>query len=331
VRWDDVKGFPSRDDDAAVERFIQDAFARIRAHLGLIFHRILERTQARIFLDIEDIEEGVLGRTHIEPLDPFAYSRTGASGWPKKLDVGQGERRLTLNCHIWPGRSNLDAFRLDGNLIERQGLYVYYNDRLIQRGGWNGLEHADRQLALARVSLDLKDDIDGMLRLKPEKNGIEVGPEFAPAVYSAKAKDGTTFADYIDEARGVQKAANRRQRVRAAVLPPGAGFHPKLRRTIGRELPLKDESPLDVRWTKLPQDQFFDVDREERTLWLNQRYRRALLGHRNGSKNDAPVVKALMFLLVEQIFAGQNMGPRDKDNLDVWQAVLTAAARAEEP
>ena len=45
--------------------------------------------------------------------------------------------------------------------------------------------------------------------------------------------------------------------------------------------------------------------------------------------NDLPVIKALLFLLTENIFAGQNMGPRDKDNIEVWQAILTAAAREE--
>jgi len=45
--------------------------------------------------------------------------------------------------------------------------------------------------------------------------------------------------------------------------------------------------------------------------------------------NDLPLIKALMFLLMENIFAGQNMGPRDKDNLEAWQAILAAAAKAE--
>lgn len=36
-----------------------------------------------------------------------------------------------------------------------------------------------------------------------------------------------------------------------------------------------------------------------------------------------------MFLLAENIFSGQIMGPRDKDNVELWQAILTAAAQAE--
>lgn len=328
VRWDDVKAFPTVATEATVDRFLQGAFAKIRRHLGLIFHRILDGTDLRLLIDVEDAGDIVL-RTDVPSLNPFGYPKTGASGWPKKLQVGRGARRLLLECHVWPGRSNTDEFRLDGNLIERQGLYIYYQGRLVQLGGWNGLCHADKQLNLARVALNIDGDVDHMLSLKPEKNGVEVGPEFGPSVLAATASDGTTFADYTERARGVLKDANRRRRVRQAVLPPGSGFAPKLRRAFRRELPLKDEDPVDIRWKRLPAEDFFDIDRENRVLWLNQRYRKAMAGGRDGALNDLPVIKALMFLLTENIFAGQNMGPRDKDNIEVWQALLTAAAREE--
>lgn len=328
VRWDDVKGFPTIDNEAAVERFLQGAFAKIRAHLGLIFHRILDGGDLRLLIDVEDAGDVVL-RTGVPSLDPFGYAKTGAAGWPKCIHAGDGARKLQLDCHIWPGRSNTDAFRLDGNLIERQGLYIYYNDRLVQRGGWNGLCHADKQLNLARIAVSIDGDVEQMMSLKPEKNGVEVGPEFGPSVFAGVAADGTTFVDYTDRARGVLKDANRRHRVRQAIVPPGSGFAPKVRRAFSRELPIKDEDPIDIRWKRLPEDDFFKIDRDARVLWLNQRYRRALAGGRDGALNDLPVIKALLFLLTENIFAGQNMGPRDKDNLDVWQAILTAAARDE--
>lgn len=328
IRWDDVKGFPAVAGPTVADRFLQSAFAKIRTCLGLIFHRILARGDVRILLDVEDGGDVVL-RTDVPALDPFGYQRIGAAGWPKRIRAGRGASKLVLDCHIWPARSNTDEFRLDGNLIERQGLYVYYNDRLIQRGGWNGLCHADKQLNLARISIDIGGDVEQMLSLKPEKNGVEVGPDFGPSIISASAPDGTTFGDYLDQARGILKEANKRRRVRQAVLPPGKGFAPRLRRTISRELPVKDEMPIEVRWKRLPDAEFFDIDREERTLWLNQRYRKALAGDRRGGLNDLPVIKALLFLLTENIFAGQNMGPRDKDNLEIWQAILTAAAREE--
>lgn len=328
VRWDELSGFPTAMSESVLDRFIQDAFAKIRAYVGLVFHRILTRTGLRILLDVEEDNEVVL-RTDVPPLDPFGYTRTGAAGWPRKIHARNGDRKLTLDCHIWPGRSSVDGFRLDGNLIERQGIYVYLHDRLIQRGGWNGLCNPDKQLNLARVALDIQGDIPEMLILKPEKSGMEVGADFAAAVLGGVSRDGTTFEDYIERARGTFKDANRRQRIRPAILPPGSGFAPRLKRAFSREFPLKDEDPVDIRWVELQSDQFFEIDREERVLWLNKRYRKALSGGRPGALNDVPVLKALLFMLAENIFSGQNLGPRDKENIDVWQEILTAAAREE--
>lgn len=329
VRWDQVKGFPTVDNEQVIGSFVQGAIAKIRTHLGLIFHRILSSGDITLIIDVEDGGE-VLPGSQVLPLNPFGYPRSGEAGWPRCLDA-QGEHgQVSLECHIWPGRSTLEEFRLDGDLVQRQGLYVYYNRRLVQCGGWNGLCHADKQLNLARVAVYIEGDVEQLVSLKPEKNGIEVGPDFAPAVYKARGLRGTSFSGFLELARGVFKASNRRRRVRQAILPPGSGFDPKLRRAFKRELTFKEEDPIDIRWIDFGDDaDLFEIDREQMVLWLNSRYRRALNGGRDGFLNDKPVVKALLFLLVENIFAGQNLGPRDKDNIEMWQAILTAAAQAE--
>lgn len=273
VRWDNVKGFPAVDDAQVIGRFLQGAIARIRTHLGLVFHRILASGDVKLRIEVEDAGEVVL-TSEVAGLDPFGYPRSGEAGWPKRLKVKGEHGAVQLECHIWPGRSTQEGFRLDGDLIRRQGLYVYCNRRLIQGGGWNGLCHADKQLNLARVALDINGDVERLVLLKPEKNGIEVGPEFATAVYAARGPDEVTFDEYLERARGVLKDSNRRQRVRQSMLPLGAGFQPKVRRAFERELKFKDEDPIDIRWTPFENEDFFEIDREQSVLWLNVRYRR---------------------------------------------------------
>ena len=73
-----------------------------------------------------------------------------------------------------------------------------------------------------------------------------------------------------------------------------------------------------------------DVDRRNRTLWLNSEYREAILKGAAGSVNDAPLLKALLFLLYEDVFRGVAFGPKDKDNVSLWLDVLTAAALEEQ-
>lgn len=328
VRWDAVKAFPAIDDEATVEQFLQNALGRIRTHLGMTFHRIIEAGKIQLFVGVEEDGED-LGDLRVPPLNPFGYPRTGAAHWPKRLCLREQGGAPALDCHVWPARSNLEEFQLDGDLVRRQGFYCYYRDRLVQAGGWIGLRHADKQLNLARIAVDLDDRPASLLSLNPEKSGVEPGPEFWGAVGAARAADGTSFDEYVEVARGVFKDGNRRRRVRTAILPPGAGLPPKVRRSFARELPFKNEDPVDIRWARLPGEDFFEIDREGRVLRLNSRYRQALAGGRSGSLNDLPLLKSLLYLLTENIFSGQLMGPRDKDNLELWQAILTAAAEAE--
>jgi len=169
-----------------------------------------------------------------------------------------------------------------------------------------------------------------MFVMNPEKTRVSAGPRFAGAVAAARADDGTTIADYLQAAEAAWVNANRRMTARRKpVIPPGKGFHPKVSREIRNELPLLHENPLNILWKRFATDAFLEFDRDARTLWLNQAYRRALLGGRRGGSNDLPVLKALLFLLAENVFEGVHFGARDKDNMELWQEILTTAAKAE--
>jgi hypothetical protein len=114
------------------------------------------------------------------------------------------------------------------------------------------------------------------------------------------------------------------------MLPPGKGFEPALKRAVADEVPFVDgEDPIDIKWRRMDGMDLFVVDRDQRTLWLNDSYRAAILGGRRGGLNDAPLVKALLYLLLEDVFQGEYLGAKDKDNIALWQEILTAAARCE--
>jgi hypothetical protein len=331
VRWDEVTGFPSVSNASVIDRFLTSTITKVRQHLGLVFHRLLERGATHIYVDVEDVEDGDAAlRYEIEPLDPFNYLRRGRAGYPLTLTAGTSGHELMLHCHIWPGRSVVPEFNLPGGPLERQGFYFYLRDRLIQAGGWNGVQHPERWLCLARVAVDVDGDVAGVFRLKPEKTGIEPGPEFPRLLRSARSRDGATFDSFLADAEATYREARRRRSQRSAVFPPGKGFDPDVRKAIGAELRfVEGETPVEIRWSRLAGAEFFEIDRDERIVWLNERYRAALLGHRRGSLNDVPVLKALIYLLVEHVFHGQYFGSRDKDNIELWQAVLTSAALAE--
>jgi hypothetical protein len=62
---------------------------------------------------------------------------------------------------------------------------------------------------------------------------------------------------------------------------------------------------------------------------LNGSYRTALSGGRRGGLNDVPMIKTLLYLIIENVFQGEWLGVRDRDNIELWQELLTAAAKSE--
>lgn len=332
VRWDDVTGFPATDDPERIESFVTRTNTAVLNHLGLVFHRLIEDDRVQIGVGVEDVDSGYPATGFkVVAINPFGYAKTGMRGFPKELTANSGDAEIRFTCHIWPGRSNMPEFRLPGGPIERQGLYFYRRDRLLQAGGgWDGIHASDRRLQLARVAIEIDDDIARLFRMNPEKSRVLVGPEFARLAEIARAEDATTFADYLEISEQAFRQSRQRSRNRRKMFPPGKGFTPLVRRTIEDEIPLyESDLAIDVRWRSLESEDFFAVDRERQTLWLNERYRKAILGGRRGGLNDVPVIKSLLYLLAEDLFQGEYLGPKDKDNIELWQEILTAAAKSE--
>lgn len=333
VLWSDMKTFPRTSDPKVVEPFLQKTIEHLVRHLGLVFHRIISLDRLRILVDVEEISTGMTGAVvEVKAVDPFGYTRSGATDYPKVMVTTYHNRPLGVQCHIWPGKSHLDGFKLDGGggVDAHQGFYFYRHNRLLQAGGWNQVIAGDREHQLARVAIDIDDSWAARLRMNPEKSSVATDADFQEAIGKAAAEDGKTFWVFLDDALDVYKRSRKRNTNRPRMVQPGKGFHPTLRRTLGEEIEyLPDEDPFDIRWKPIPGETFLEVDRQQRTLWLNKRYRLLLTGDDHGALNDAPLFKGLLYLLVQEVFKGSYLGPRDKDSIDLWQQVLTAAARVE--
>ena len=247
---------------------------------------------------------------------------------PRKLRASSEYGELELTCHIWPGRSNDANFKLAGSRpTEAQGLYVYRNDRLIQRGGWHGIASAKDEYQLARIAVDVGDS--GWFELNPEKT--QVGPTARFKALARHARDAEVdLTKYLVDAEHTYRASRKRVRERPKVIAPGPGLAPAVKSAIANEYEfVQGRAPLEIRWADVDNDQFFEVDKDANLIRLNRRFRGVVLGGTGASLNDAPLVKALVYLLMESAMRGEFLGPRDKDNLSIWQAVLSAAIKAE--
>ncbi|HWA72274.1 MAG TPA: ATP-binding protein [Polyangiaceae bacterium] len=326
VIWSELKATPAI---GSVDAFLEGLIANLNRHLGLVFHRLIVGRGVQISLDQEDIGHGATGAPLLViPLDPFGYAKSGRLDYPRKLRASSEHGEVELTCHIWPGRSNDANFKLAGiRPTDAQGLYVYKNDRLIQRGGWHGIASPKDEFQLARIAVDVGDG--RWFELNPEKT--QVGPTASFKALARRARDDEVdLAKYLADAEQTYRASRKRVRERPKVIAPGAGLAPSVKSAISDEYDfVEGRAPLEIRWAEVDNDQFFAVDKDANLIRLNRRFRSVVLGNKGASLNDAPLVKALLYLLAESALRGEVLGPRDKDNLSIWQAVLSAAVKAE--
>lgn len=331
VRWDGLRHVPAGDRDV-VDAYVERVRHESAMHLGLVFHRIIDRRAVGITFDIYDEDEGCAGPTlPVSSIDPFGHPLSGRSAYPMTLTARVDSREVPLRCHIWPARSEARSFFIRGkNADPYQGLYVYRNDRLISCGGWHGVTTESRRRRLARAYIDVEDCLD-LLEMSADKSKAILSPQLKDALLHAADGSGNTLGTYLDTAEQMFVKGNRSSGERKKMVKPGTGFDRWVRSTIEEEADFVPGKTFDIRWVEFEPDDasFVELDRKNETLWLNVRYRASVIGGRRGRLNDAPLVKALLYLLFEDVMRGAALGPRDKDNVDLWTAILTSAAEAE--
>ncbi len=196
VRWDKIRTFPVANDRSVTDTFLDTKVASLRSHLGLTFHRLLERDLFTIGIDVYDADSTEAGfRFEVEPIDPFGYQRSGVAGYPKELIARCATGSVSMMCHIWPGRSDSYQFKLDGGTPDSyQGLYLYRHDRLLQAGKWGGITHETKRRRLARVAVDIDDHLD-MFAMSVEKAGVHLSADLVHTIETARSRERNRLRD----------------------------------------------------------------------------------------------------------------------------------------
>ena len=330
VEWVDVRTFLQGAGIEEQQAWMSSTIHGLSAHLGLVFHRLIVRGAVQISIEEFDVDHGAGAPSAVRPLDPFSYRVSGATGYPAEIPVRLGGGTIVARAHVWPAREqNSPGFVLDERgPLDTQGLYIYRHDRLLQAGGWSDLTMREPDLSQARLALELGSATAGHVTINPEKTGVVLDAALKDAIRAARSADGHGFLDLLTAARGESREGRRRQARPISVVEPRGGLPSEvLEAFVDATNLVTDQEPVDLRWSMLPEDEFFRVDTTARRLLLNARYREAVVGHRSLSPDDAPLVKALLYLLVNSHFAADIRGSRLKRMESAWQRVLVSAAR----
>jgi hypothetical protein len=312
----------------AIDVLLNSVFKRLSLHLGLHFHRFVQRG-LRIHLDAIDERTGETGPPQeVLALDPVGYAQSGKPDYPKAFGLSFAGTAIQLKAHIWPPKSKSPNYRLGGGKVaQRQGLYFYRNDRLIQAGGWNGWQNdAEPHLSLARVTIDLPPSLDEVFEPNVQKSIIDVPDAFVAKLDTAR--DGShSLRDYLRDAQAVYRRGAKSPTDFPVV--PGRGLAKPLQRQLRKSLVGggKRVRVASFRWEGLSDEQFFRLDRDTPAIVLNTKFRRAVLHGANGSAGDAPLVKTLLFLLLRDEFDRVRESKNDRDWLDLCNEMLTRSAR----
>lgn len=330
VEWTDVRTFLPGADLDEQQAWISSTIHTLSTHLGLVFHRLLARRTVGISIEEYDTELGPGAPFVVTPLDPFSYRVSGAPGYPMDLLLRLEGGSAVLSAHLWSARErSAPGFVLDERgPLDTQGLYVYRHDRLLQAGGWADLAIREPDLGRARISLDLVPAMKGHVAINPEKTGVVLDATLKDAIHRARSADGHGLSDLLAAARDESRESRKREARPIVVVEPRGGLPAGVIEAFAEAADLAPgQEPVDLRWSMLPEDEFFRADPQDRRLSLNARYREAIIGRRSLSPDDAPLIKALLYLLVNDHFAADIRGSRLKRLEEAWQHVLVAAAR----
>lgn len=319
------------DVDGDFDEFISDLLSRLELQLGLIFHRFISAGTLSITLAAQDVDSILAFPRQVRAHDPFAYVRSGRDGYPRSFttnvpDVGM----LQIDAHIWPAGATETNFRLGRRTgTHGQGFYVYRNDRLVQAGGWLGVcrDETDVELSLARAAIDLPKS--AMRAVSVQKSGLQLTAALAPALRNAKA-GSRTLMNYLDDARKTYRTDRNKRRPSGNIpIVPGAGVPAAVRRGAATKV-TKDTFVREIafEWITLPKAAVFSIDPEEDRILLNKKYRQRMLGPSRASVADLPVVKMLLFLLLENEFDRERFSAKRRDWLERCNAILYEAVKA---
>jgi hypothetical protein len=115
-------------------------------------------------------------------------------------------------------------------------------------------------------------------------------------------------------------------------LIPSIGLPAELQKFLHRELRIKSTTKhrdLKIKWKPMGRHSFFEIDRDAGYLYINRTHRRRLLHGLPGSAADIPVVKSLLFLLLQDLIASERMGGRMRERMEQANRILVEAVKYE--
>ena len=153
VIWENIDrlvGNSVKENDVARNVFLEE-FASVEDHLGLVFHRYIEKKKIKLFIN----------GLEIKPWDPFMKAKEGGQ---LLANESLEAETVGVKCYVLPHISKLNAEeRIEAKTedwYKLQGFYIYRNERLLLHGDWLGLFAKNEHYKNARILIDIPNQLD---------------------------------------------------------------------------------------------------------------------------------------------------------------------------
>lgn len=149
------------------EQLFDEKISNARAHLELIYHNFLDKSSRN------PVEIKFNSRTLIAK-DPFLTHHPGTQPLAEEIIDLEGNN-VRVKPYILPYLNKLSQEDIDllgtlDDLRNRQGIYVYRNNRLIIWGTWFRLDNKNELNKLARIRVDIPNSLDHIWEIDIKKS-----------------------------------------------------------------------------------------------------------------------------------------------------------------
>lgn len=164
VVWNDidrlVKNFKA-DDNKALEKFLL-VMEQVKKHIAMVFHRFIESGKIKIHFQ----------NRLIDAWDPYLKDEIATQSFPQEP---LHNAKVSVKGYVLPHKSKITDLKFrEGEgpkgWNEQQGFYIYRNERLLLAGDWLGLFRKEEHYKLARIQIDLPNNLDAEWQIDIKKS-----------------------------------------------------------------------------------------------------------------------------------------------------------------
>lgn len=179
VVWEDVDRLLNREYNSSTgeAKALKRKVEKLNQHIAMVFQRFLDPAHT----EAPNVEITLNGEL-IKPWDPFCLdepSTEKVADYPIAISLEGKDEDLVINlkAYVLPRKEDFstpEKMKAAAISNDKQGFYVYRENRLIHSGDWMGMMINEPHFSLLRIDFSFNHDFDELFNVDIKKSGIQL-------------------------------------------------------------------------------------------------------------------------------------------------------------